>query len=74
MSKQKTAKRDIFAELMEGIGAIKQHREGKLTLRRHKLPFPRRDSYSTDESAPLAKQFSLDHMRSKPKKLANQRK
>jgi putative transcriptional regulator len=36
------AKRDIFAELMEGVAAIKSHREGKLTLRSFKV-----------ESAPL---------------------
>jgi putative transcriptional regulator len=38
MSKQKTVKRDIFAELMDGIGTMRKHREGKATLRTHKLP------------------------------------
>jgi hypothetical protein len=32
------SKRIIFEELMEGVGAIKEHREGKLTLQTHKLP------------------------------------
>jgi putative transcriptional regulator len=36
--KEKTAARNVFAELMEGVGAMKQHREGKLTLRTFKLP------------------------------------
>jgi hypothetical protein len=32
--------RNVFAELMEGVGAMKEHREGNLTLRTHKLPTP----------------------------------
>lgn len=31
------AKRDIFGELMEGVAAMKSHREGKLTLRTYKV-------------------------------------
>jgi putative transcriptional regulator len=31
------AKRDIFGELMEGVAAMKSHREGKLTLRSYKV-------------------------------------
>jgi DNA-binding transcriptional regulator YiaG len=38
MSKRKTVKRNIFSELMEGLDAMKEHREGKVTLRTHKLP------------------------------------
>jgi putative transcriptional regulator len=41
------AKRDIFTELMEGVSAIKRSREGKITLRSHKVevsPLPRVDS------------------------------
>jgi putative transcriptional regulator len=30
------AKRKIFDELMEGVNAMKKHREGKLTLRSYK--------------------------------------
>jgi putative transcriptional regulator len=40
MTKKKTSKRNIFAELMEGIGEMKEHREGKVTLRTHKLTPP----------------------------------
>jgi putative transcriptional regulator len=38
MSRQKTVKRNLFSELMEGLDAMKEHREGKVTLRTHKLP------------------------------------
>jgi putative transcriptional regulator len=41
------AKRDIFGELMEGVAAMKNHREGKITLRSYKveaLPLPKVDS------------------------------
>jgi len=41
------AKRDIFGELMEGMAAMKSHREGKLTLRSYKVepaPLPNVDS------------------------------
>jgi putative transcriptional regulator len=31
------AKRKIFAELVEGVEAMKKHREGKLTLRSYRL-------------------------------------
>src|SRR5215475_14684493 len=40
-------KRDIFGELMEGVAAMKGHREGKLTLRSYKVepvPLPKVDS------------------------------
>lgn len=41
------AKRNIFHELMEGVAAMKSHREGKITLRSYKVepkPLPRVDS------------------------------
>lgn len=38
MTKQKAGKRNLFAELMEGVGTMKEHREAKLTLRTHKVP------------------------------------
>jgi putative transcriptional regulator len=40
-------KRDIFGELMEGVAAIKNHRQGKLTLRNFKVepePLPKVDA------------------------------
>jgi len=41
------AKRDIFGELVEGVAAMKSHREEKLTFRSHKVdaaPLPKVDS------------------------------
>src|SRR5436189_1639179 len=41
------AKRNIFGELMEGVAAMKTHREGKVTLRTYKIdpaPLPKVDS------------------------------
>ena len=41
------AKRDILAELMEGVSEMKRHREGKITLRSYKVeasPLPKVDS------------------------------
>src|ERR1700682_360923 len=41
------AKRDLFGELMEGVGAMKSHRQGKLTLRSYQVemaPLPKVDS------------------------------
>ena len=41
------AKRNVFGELMEGVAAMKAHREGKLTRRSYKIdpaPLPKVDS------------------------------
>jgi putative transcriptional regulator len=38
MTARKPPKRNIFSELMEGVDAMKEHREGKVTLHTHKLP------------------------------------
>jgi putative transcriptional regulator len=41
------AKREIFSELMEGVAAMKTHRNGKITLRSYKVeaaPLPKVDS------------------------------
>lgn len=40
MKKQAATKRNLFAELMEGVEAMKAHREGKITLRTHKVAVP----------------------------------
>ena len=40
-------KRNVFEDLMEGVAAMKRHREGKLTLRSYKVeisPLPKVDS------------------------------
>src|ERR1017187_1575152 len=41
MKKQNATKRNFFAELMEGVGAMKAHREGKVTLRTHTVAAPK---------------------------------
>jgi putative transcriptional regulator len=41
------AKRDIVGELMEGVAAMKDHRQGEITLRSYKveaMPLPKVDS------------------------------
>jgi putative transcriptional regulator len=41
------ARRDIFGELTEGVAAMKNHRQGKITLRTYKVdvvPLPKVDS------------------------------
>jgi putative transcriptional regulator len=38
MNKQTGSKREIFAELMEGVEAMGKRREGKITLRAHSFP------------------------------------
>jgi putative transcriptional regulator len=47
----KTSKRNLFEELMEGVDAMQQHREGKVTLRTHKV------QGSKTEHAPGAEYF-----------------
>lgn len=38
MTRNRAAKRSLFRELVEGVTAMKQHREKKITLRTHKVP------------------------------------
>lgn len=40
MKKQDASKRNLFAELMEGVDAMKAQREGKVTLRTHTVAVP----------------------------------
>ena len=42
----KVKKRDLFSELMEGVSAMRSHREGRITVRSHqveRLTLPRID-------------------------------
>lgn len=34
---QKPKKRDIFGELLEGVSAMREHREGRITVRSHRV-------------------------------------
>lgn len=40
MKKKNATKRNLFAELMEGVDAMKTRREGKVTLRTHTVTAP----------------------------------
>lgn len=40
MKKKNATKRNLFAELMEGVGAMKAQREGKVTLRTYAVAAP----------------------------------
>lgn len=35
--RRRVSKRSLFAELMEGVDAMRRHREGKITLRSHEI-------------------------------------
>jgi len=37
MPKAKRARRNVFRELMTGVRAMREHREGRLTLRTHRV-------------------------------------
>ena len=39
-TKKKTAKRSLFTELMQGVEAMRLHRERKITLRTHRISAP----------------------------------
>ena len=41
MKKKKGTKRNLYAELMEGVDAMRAHREGKVTLRTHTVAPPK---------------------------------
>ena len=40
MKKRALVERNLFAELMEGVSAMKDHRAGKITLRTHSIAAP----------------------------------
>lgn len=47
MKTTKRQKRDLFEEMMEGVQAMKSHRQGKITLRTHRVemkPLPKVDA------------------------------
>jgi len=48
------AKRKIFDELMEGVNAMRKHREEKLTPRRKRVNNPTRE---TERRAPVSYKF-----------------
>jgi putative transcriptional regulator len=72
-----TKKRDIFTELTEGFDALKQQREGKLTLRTFKVkskPAPvllPQDVVSVREQLHLSRPVFARYLRTNPRTLEN---
>lgn len=71
------AKRDIFGELTEGFDALKNQREGKLTLRTFKVeskPAPEvsaREVMTTRERLNLSRPVFARYLRTNPRTLEN---
>ena len=59
MSRQKTVKRNLFSELMEGLDAMKEHREGKVTLPLINFPLQRLRSRPGPNFRCLRKEFNV---------------
>ena len=72
-----TKKRDIFAELTEGLGALKSQREGKVTLRTFKAeskPAPvlsPQDVLDVREKLHLSRPVFARYLRTNPRTLEN---
>ena len=52
-------KRDLFSELMEGVAAMKAHREGKITLKTHQVAVPLPADSSPDFLIDTRKRLNL---------------
>ncbi len=71
------AKRDIFGELKEGFDALKQEREGKVTLRTFKVepkPAPllsAQDLVNTREKLNMSRPVFARYLRTNPRTLEN---
>lgn len=52
-------KRDIFAELVNGFEALAQQREGKITLRTHKVQLKALPAIAADELVAIREQLNL---------------
>lgn len=53
------SKRDIFAEIMTGIGEMAAEREGKITLRQHRLEAKAQPRISADEIVAIRKRHNM---------------
>lgn len=53
------SKRDIFAEMMTGIGEMAAEREGKITLRQHALVAKAEPRISADEIVAIRKRHKM---------------
>lgn len=52
-------RRDIFAELVNGFEALAQQREGKITLRTHKVKLKALPAIAADELVAIREQLNL---------------
>jgi putative transcriptional regulator len=60
MKKQNATKRNLFAELMEGVEAMKGQREGKVTLRTYAVPVPKvKESPGSEFFVAAREQFNV---------------
>jgi putative transcriptional regulator len=70
-------KRDLFAELIEGIGEMKTQREGKITLRQRTIKALEAPNVSPQEIVAIREQHHMSqevfarHIRTKPATLKN---
>ncbi|MCS3840407.1 putative transcriptional regulator [Pseudomonas sp. JAI111] len=52
-------KRDIFSELMDGLEALADERQGKITLRTHKVQLPKLVPITAEEVVAIRQQLNL---------------
>ncbi|MHC5350848.1 helix-turn-helix domain-containing protein [Metapseudomonas furukawaii] len=70
-------KRDIFAELVEGFEALADERQGKVTLRSHKVQLPELCEVSSEELVAIRQKLNLSrpvfamYLRTNPRTLEN---
>jgi hypothetical protein len=62
------AKRNLFAELMEGVAEMRAHREGKLTLQTRKMLARRYDEVKSGKVQPVDGEEAFARLRNKSKK------
>ena len=70
-------KRDIFAELVEGFEALEDERQGKVTLRSHKVQLPELCEVSSEELVAIRQKLNMSrpvfamYLRTNPRTLEN---
>ena len=70
-------KRDIFAELVEGLEALADERQGKVTLRSHKVQLPELREISAEELVQIRHKLNMSrpvfamYLRTNPRTLEN---
>ncbi len=69
--------RDVFAELAEGFNALADVRQGKVTLRTHKVELPAMSSICAEELVDIRQKLNLSravfamYLRTNPRTLEN---